>query len=123
MDAPNRYPGHSNYNSNRPAAQGPAAQSKGKYDFVGEDPKNKIEATKERIRKLHPDRTCVECIKNNQDFYKQTAEWRHYKDEKGASILKDASGKEIWLCNKHGLAHDRAIKKAKQVAAEHKITK
>lgn len=120
MDAPTRFPGESNfsYGSN----QKPKEVKEKKFEFVQENPAAQIK-TQERLKKLHPERACAECLKLGIKDYLKTTEWRHVKDEKGTVIEKDASGKEIWLCNTHGLKQDRAIKKAKKVAEEGLITK
>lgn len=66
----------------------------------------------------HPDRICVNCVKEGVDDYKKTSLWRHVKDETGKVIRKDASGNKIWLCNAHGLAQDRTLKKTKRLAEQ-----
>lgn len=66
----------------------------------------------------HPERVCIECLRKNEQSYKGTPEWRHLKDRTGKVIKTNEAGEEVWLCNKHGLAQDRAINKAAQGALE-----
>lgn len=120
MDAPTRFSGESSfsYGSN----QKPKEAKEKKIEFVEENPSARIKA-QERLKKLHPERVCTECSKLGLTKYLETTEWRHVKDDKGKVIEKDANGKEIWLCNTHGLKQDRALRKAQKVAEDSIVTK
>lgn len=117
MDAPNRYSGEGHFNLNEP-------RGNKEFKIVNESASVKRRAQAERLaHEIHPDRICVECVKSHKTDYLQTREWRHVKDSEGRIVKRDVDGKEIWLCNKHGLQQDRAINKAKAAADKSLDTK
>ena len=103
MDAPNRYPGPNADHKEFRFHNVSEAQAKKRHN-----PRERVDS---QVHKIHLDRTCVVCVKENKDLYKSTTEWRHVKDDKGKIIREDATGHEVWLCNTHGLRQDRAIHK------------
>lgn len=112
MDAPSRYPGP---NAGPKAFRFHNVSENEAKQGINSDRRERVDS---QVHMLHPNRTCVECVKQKEDLYKYTSEWRHVKDEKGKIIEKDANGHEVWLCNTHGLRQDRAINKAKAKGAE-----
>jgi len=88
--------------------------AKRQFEFIQEKPEDLgVKARKKNELRQKVSDVTGRIIKCQHCGVDKTPEWRHVKDQTGNIVKNDASGEEIWLCNKHGLEQDRAIRSAK----------